>query len=49
MPTGSYGFWPAGMTHYVQVEGETVAQLHGSGPWQIVYVNPADDPRRSGK
>jgi quercetin dioxygenase-like cupin family protein len=49
MPAGSYGFWPAGMAHYVQVRGETVVQLHGNGPWQIVYVNPADDPRRSGK
>lgn len=48
MPAGSYGFWPAGMTHFVQVRGETVVQLHGNGPWQIVYVNPADDPRRSG-
>lgn len=49
MPAGSYGFWPAGMTHYIQVQGETVVQLHGNGPWQIVYVNPADDPRKSGK
>ena len=49
MPAGSYGFWPAGMTHFVQVRGETVVQLHGIGPWQIVYVNPSDDPRRSGR
>jgi len=49
MPAGCYGFWPAGMTHFVQVRGETVVQLHGIGPWQIVYVNPSDDPRRSGR
>jgi hypothetical protein len=24
---------------------ETVLQLHGVGPWQIHYINPADDPR----
>ena len=47
MPAGTYGFWPAGMQHYAEVQGETVVQLHGTGPWQIVYVNPADDPRRS--
>lgn len=47
IPAGSYGFWPTGMKHFVQVEGETVVQLHGMGPWQIVYVNSADDPRRA--
>ena len=47
MPAGTYGHWPAGMTHFVRVEGETVVQFHGTGPWSIEYVNPADDPRRS--
>jgi len=47
MPAGSYGFWPAGMKHFVSVKGETVVQLHGVGPWQIVYLNPADDPRKA--
>jgi hypothetical protein len=46
MPAGSYGTWPAGMKHYVWVEGETVIQLHGEGPWAIEYVNPDDDPRK---
>ncbi|MGM0784069.1 MAG: cupin domain-containing protein [Pseudomonadota bacterium] len=26
-------------------EGETVIQLHGTGPWGIEYLDPADDPR----
>lgn len=26
-------------------EAETTIQLHGTGPWGINYVNPADDPR----
>lgn len=46
MPTGSYGYWPPGMKHFVWVKGETIVQFHGEGPWKIVYVNPADDPRR---
>ena len=25
---------------------ETVVQLHGTGPWGVTYVNPADDPRK---
>ena len=45
MPAGTYGYWEPGMEHFVQVEGETVAQFHGMGPWVINYVNPADDPR----
>lgn len=26
-------------------EGETIIQLHGTGPWGIEYLNPEDDPR----
>jgi quercetin dioxygenase-like cupin family protein len=46
MPTGAFGFWPAGMRHFAFTEGETILQLHGQGPWTITYVNPADDPRK---
>jgi quercetin dioxygenase-like cupin family protein len=45
MRAGSFGYWPAGMKHFVWTRGETVVQLHGVGPWQIVYLNPDDDPR----
>ncbi|MGH8197712.1 MAG: cupin domain-containing protein [Steroidobacteraceae bacterium] len=45
LPTGSYGFWPAGMKHAAWAQGETIVQVHGIGPWAINYVNPADDPR----
>ncbi len=48
MPTGTYGYWPAGMKHFVWAKGETILQFHGNGPWSIEYVNPADDPRKSG-
>ena len=46
LPVGTYGTWPAGMKHYVWVEGETVVQFHGEGPWVIEYLDPNDDPRR---
>ena len=49
LPAGSFGFWPAGMKHTAWSEGETIIQLHGVGPWQINYVNPADDPRNAKK
>ena len=49
MPAGTYGYWEAGMKHFVWIKGETIVQLHGIGPWSIQYVNPADDPRAMAK
>jgi quercetin dioxygenase-like cupin family protein len=46
MPAGTFGRWPAGMKHFGWAKGETVIQLHGTGPWSIKYVNPEDDPRK---
>lgn len=46
MPEGTFGFWPAGMKHFAWAKGETILQLHGTGPWMITYVNPSDDPRK---
>ena len=45
MKAGAYGYWEAGMKHFVWIEGETIVQFHGDGPWKIEYVNPVDDPR----
>lgn len=45
MKAGAYGYWEAGMKHFVWTEGETIVQFHGDGPWKIAYDNPADDPR----
>lgn len=49
LPAGSFAYWPSGMKHTAWSEGETVIQLHGVGPWQINYVNPADDSRNAKK
>lgn len=35
-----------GTVHFAWNDTETVVQLHGTGPWGITYVNPADDLRR---
>jgi quercetin dioxygenase-like cupin family protein len=45
MPAGTYGYWEAGMAHFVWTKGETILQFHGQGPWSIQYVNPGEDPR----
>lgn len=49
MPAGTFGYWPAGMRHFVWVKGDTTIQLHGVGPWVITYVDPKDDPRGAKK
>ena len=42
------GFFTAkeGMQHYFWTTSPTVIQVHGMGPFEINYVNPADDPRK---
>jgi len=32
--------------NFVWTDTETVIQLHGTGPWDIIYVKPDDDPRK---
>ena len=49
MPTGSYMRMPKGMRHFAWAKGETIVQVHGEGPFEINYVNPADDPRQREK
>jgi hypothetical protein len=49
MPAGTFGFLAPHMKHFAWATGETVIQLHGIGPWEIVYVNPKDDPRKMKK
>ncbi len=31
--------------HFAWTKDATEIQLHGTGPWGITYLNPADDPR----
>ena len=49
MTAGSFTVMPAGMKHFAWTTGETVVQIHGAGPFEIKYVNPADDPRNAKK
>ena len=47
MTAGSFARMPATMRHYVIAKTETVLQVHGTGPFVLTYVNPADDPRQA--
>jgi len=43
---GSYAFMPKRARHFALARGDTIVQLNGTGPFKIIYVNPADDPSR---
>ena len=43
---GGFAQAPKGVKHYAWVTQETIIQLHGMGPQNLIYVNEADDPRK---
>ena len=43
---GAFAYLEPTVHHYASAKGESVIQLHGQGPWQIIYVNPADNPQK---
>ena len=49
MSAGAYVVMPAGMQHFAGSKTGCVVQVHATGPFQVVYVNPADDPRGTKK
>jgi hypothetical protein len=49
LPVGSFMRMPKGMRHFAMAKGKTMIQVHGIGPFEINYVNLADDPRAKGK
>jgi anti-sigma factor ChrR (cupin superfamily) len=46
-PTGSVTIMQPKTTHFAFFREETILQVHGVGPWEVIYVNPADDPRKN--
>src|SRR5262245_56760514 len=47
LPTGSFVFIPPTHPHFAWTGGqETIVQVHGYGPTDLTFVNPADDPRK---
>ena len=46
LTSGSFMAMPPNMAHYVYVDEETVVQLNSTGPWELKYINPKDDPRQ---
>ena len=46
LKAGEFAKMPKQMHHYAGSKGETIIQIHGTGPFAITYVNPKDDPRK---
>ena len=49
VPTGGYFVAPAEMRHFFATRSAATIQVHGTGPFVLNYVNPADDPSKQGK
>lgn len=49
LPAGTFAMMPKEMRHFGQSKGEAIVQVHGVGPFKIIYVNPADDPANQAK
>ena len=45
LPVGGFAIMAPGDPMFGYAEGETIIQLHGTGPWGIEYLDPDDDPR----
>jgi hypothetical protein len=45
LPEGGVAIMAPGEPMFGRAEGDVVIQLHGTGPWGITYIDPADDPR----
>lgn len=45
LPQGAVAIMAPGEPMFGYTEEETIIQLHGTGPWGIEYIDPADDPR----
>jgi len=41
---GSFHFIGAQIHHYAFSKSGAVVQIHGEGPFDIIYINPADNP-----
>lgn len=49
LPVGTFAALEPGVRHFALTKGRAIIQLHGVGPWALVYVDPADDPRKKAK
>ena len=44
LPVGGFISIPKQMHHYAFSKVASILQVHGEGPFKVIFVNPADDP-----
>jgi uncharacterized RmlC-like cupin family protein len=44
---GGFASLPAKMNHFAWASSATVVQIEAQGPFDIIYVNPADNPSKN--
>ena len=44
LTAGGFVELPAGHPHFAWTSSETIVQIHGPGPFDITYIDPADNP-----
>ena len=49
MNAGAFSVMPAETEHFAVCKSECIVQVHAIGPFEVKYVNPADDPRGAKK
>lgn len=49
LKTGGFHSIPAMVHHYAFTKKGAVVQIHGEGPFNITYINPADNPDPAAK
>jgi hypothetical protein len=47
LPRGGFHFLPGKEHHYAFTTGRTIVQINGNGPFDINYIDPADDPQKA--
>lgn len=45
--SGGFHYLPAKSQHAASTKTPTIVQINGNGPFDIQYVNPADDPQKA--
>jgi quercetin dioxygenase-like cupin family protein len=49
LKTGAFHYLPAKAHHYVYTKETSIVQVQSNGPFDITYVNEADDPQKAMK
>ena len=47
LPSGGFHALPGKEHHYAFAKRRAIVQINGNGPFDINYVNPADDPQKA--